>query len=185
MDQLEIQGGSNRVDPENSQIAKQRAHMIRKRNKTPLACRHIKASHRRIMVVDDEEGIREILSTALSSMGYEVVTANSGGEALNLFLKSSFALVLTDLEMPGMDGWNLASRIKDRSPNIPVVVMTGQSQEDVMERMKGNSVNSAIFKPFRLEQVLKMIEKLLATELSRKSTPGSWNNPAADQRTSA
>jgi CheY-like chemotaxis protein len=173
MDQLEMQEESNRVNPENSQKAKQRAHMIKKPNKTPLACRHIKANLRRIMVVDDEEGIREILSAALSSMGYEVVTANSGGEALNLFLKSSFALVLTDLEMPGMDGWNLASRIKNRSPNIPVVVMTGQPQEDVMERIKGNSFNAAIFKPFRLEQVLKMIEKLLATELSRKSTPAS------------
>ena len=184
MDQLEMREESNRVNPENSQIAKQRAHMIRKRNKTPLACRHIKANHRRIMVVDDEEGIRKVLSTALSGMGYEVVTANSGTEALNLFLKSSFALVLTDLEMPGMDGWDLASRIKDRFPNIPVVLMTGRAKEDVIERMKGNSVDSVIFKPFRLEQVLKMIEKLLATELSQKSTPASWNNPAANQTTS-
>jgi CheY-like chemotaxis protein len=179
MDRSEIQKETNGSDPEKSQIAKQPVHMIEKPNKTPSTSRHSKAKHRRIMVVDDEEGIREILSAALSGLGYEVVTANSGTQALNLFLRSSFALVLTDLEMPGMDGWNLASRIKDRSPDIPVVAMTGQPKEGVMERIKGNSFNAAIFKPFRLEQLLEMIEKLVATEPSQKSTPASWTNRAA------
>jgi CheY-like chemotaxis protein len=178
MDQLEIQQESE-VNPEKSQIAKQPVHMIEKPNRRPSTSPHSKAKHRRIMVVDDEEGIREILSTALSGMGYEVVTANSGIQALNLFLGSSFALVLTDLEMPGMDGWSLASRIKDRSPDIPVVAMTGQPKEDVMEKIKGNSFNAAIFKPFRLEQLLEMIEKLVANEPSQKSTPASWTNRAA------
>jgi CheY-like chemotaxis protein len=178
MDQLEIQEESG-VNPEKSQIAKQPVHMIEKPNKTPFACRHMRANRRRILVVDDEEGIREVLSTVLSGMGYEVVTANSGTQALNLFLRSSFALVLTDLEMPGMDGWNLASRIKDRSPDIPVVAMTGQPKEDVMERIKGDSFNAAIFKPFRLEQLLEMIEKLVGAEPSQKSTPASCNNRVA------
>jgi CheY-like chemotaxis protein len=181
MDQLENRHEINRVNPENSQIVKQRVHMTKKCDKTPSVCSRSKVSNsnRRIMVVDDEEGIREVLSTALSGMGYEVVTASSGTQALNLFLRSSFALVLTDLEMPGMDGWNLASRIKDRSPDIPVVAMTGQPKEDVMERIKGNSFNAAIFKPFRLEQLLEMIEKLVATEPSQKNTPASWTNRAA------
>jgi CheY-like chemotaxis protein len=181
MDQLENRHEINRINPGNSQIVKQRVNLTKKYDKTPSVCSRSKVSNsnRRIMVVDDEEGIREILSTALSGMGYEVVTTNSGTQALNLFLRSSFSLVLTDLEMPGMDGWNLASRIRDRSPDIPVVAMTGQPKEDVMERMKGNSINAAIFKPFRLEQVLEMIEKLLVAEPSQKSTPGSWNNPAA------
>jgi CheY-like chemotaxis protein len=179
VDRSEMQKETDGSDPENSQIAKQPVHMIEKPNKTPFASRHIRANYRRILVVDDEEGIREILSTVLSGMGYEVVTANSGTEALNLFPRSSFALVLTDLEMPGMDGWNLASRIRDTSPDIPVVAMTGQPKENVIEKIKGNSFNAAIFKPFRLEQLLEMIEKLVATEPSQKNTPASWNNPAA------
>jgi len=68
--------------------------------------------------------------------------------------------------MPGMDGLNLASHIKDKFSDIPVVLMTGQAKEDVMERMKGNCVDDVIFKPFRLEDILKTAEKLLGTESS-------------------
>jgi CheY-like chemotaxis protein len=125
-----------------------------------------KGHNTRILVVDDDEGMRDILSIALSRLGYEVLAASSGTEAFNMFLKSSFALVLTDLEMPGMDGWSLASRIKDRFPGIPVILMTGYAKEDIMKRMKRGSVDDVIFKPFRLEDVLKKAEKLLGTESS-------------------
>jgi DNA-binding NtrC family response regulator len=155
----------SRVDPKSLPITQQSIHGTKECDETgDLRC--TKGLNRRIMVVDDEQGIRHALSTALSGMGYEVVTASSGDEALNLSLKSSLALVLTDLEMPGMDGCNLASRIKDRFPGIPVVLMTGQAKEDVMERMKGSSVDYVIFKPFRLEDILKTAEKLLSTESS-------------------
>jgi CheY-like chemotaxis protein len=188
MDQLENRHEMNRVNLNSSRITKQRAHMTEKCDRTPSVCSRFKASNsnRRIMVVDDEEGSRHILSTVLSGVGYEVVAASRGTEALNLLLKSSFALVLTDLEMPGMDGWELASRIKNRFPNIPVVLMTGEAKEDVIERMKmkGNYVDSVIFKPFRLENILKTVQKMLGTEQAQKSTPASLNNPAADQRTS-
>jgi len=172
----------SRVHPKSLPITKQSIHRPKECDKTPLTFGRTKARKRRIMVVDDEEGIRHVLSTALSGMGYEVVTASSGTEALNLFLKSSFALVLTDLEMPGMDGWNLASRINDRFPNIPVMLMTGQAREDVTEKVKGSSVNSVIFKPFRLEGILKTVQKMLDTESSDKSAAPSLNDPAAHQK---
>jgi CheY-like chemotaxis protein len=121
------------------------------------------------MIVDDDEGMRDILSRALSGMGYDVLTASRGTEALNLLLKSSFALVVTDLEMPGMDGWNLASRIKDRFPDIPVVLMTGHAKEAVMKRMKRSSVDYVIFKPFRLEDILKIAQKMLGAEPLEKT----------------
>lgn len=125
-----------------------------------------KGNNTRIMVVDDDEGIRNILSTGLSGMGYDVLVASNGIEAFNLFLKSSFGLVLTDLEMPGMDGLNLASRIKDKFFDIPVVLMTGQAKEVVMKKIKGSSVDYVIFKPFRLEDILKTTKKLLGAESS-------------------
>lgn len=134
---------------------------------THLASSRRKGRNRRILVVDDEECIRRALSTALSAMGYEAVVASSGTEALNLLLRSSFDLVLTDLQMPGMDGWNLTSHIKGRFPNIPVVLMTGQGKEDIMERMKGSCVDSVLFKPFRLDDILKTAQKMLGIELSR------------------
>jgi CheY-like chemotaxis protein len=155
----------SRVDPKGLPITKQGIHRTKGCDETgALTC--AKGHNRRIMVVDDDEGIRHILSIALSQLGYEVLAASSGTEAFNMFLKSSFALVLTDLEMPGMDGWSLASRVKERFPGIPVVLMTGQAKEDVMKRMKGGSVDNVIFKPFRLEDILKTAEKLLGTESS-------------------
>jgi len=74
----------------------------------------------RILIVDDAKTIRNILSKMLSFMGFEVAVASSGNEGLNLFLKNSFDLVLTDLQMPGIDGWTLAFNIKEESPNTPV-----------------------------------------------------------------
>jgi len=158
----------NRVNLKGLPITNQGIHRTKEYDETGALTR-TKGHNRRIMVVDDDEGMRHILSMALSGMGYEVVAASSGTEALNLLLKSSFALVLTDLEMPGMDGWNLAYRIKKRFPGIPVVLITGYAKEAVMERMKGSSVDDVIFKPFRLEDILKTAEKLLGAESSEKT----------------
>jgi len=155
----------SRVDPESLPITPQSIHKTKEcEGAGDLTL--TKVHNRRIMVVDDDEGIRQILSTALSGMGYDVLTGSRGTEALNLLLKSSFTLVLTDLEMPGMDGWSLASRIKERFPDIPVVLMTGYAKEAVMKKMKGSSVDYVIFKPFRLEDILKTAEKLLGAESS-------------------
>lgn len=156
------------VDSKGLAITKQGIHRAKGCDETGALTR-TKGHNSRIMVVDDDEGIRRILSIALSRMGYEVRAASNGSEALSLFLKSSFDLVLTDLEMPGMDGWNLASRIKKRFPDIPVVLMTGHAKEDVLERMKGSSVDNVIFKPFRLEDILKTARTILGAESSEKA----------------
>jgi DNA-binding NtrC family response regulator len=155
----------SRVDHKGLPTTKQSIHKTKGCDEPDTSTR-TKGHNRRIMVVDDDEGIRHILSIALSRMGYEVLSAGSGTEAFNLFLKSSFALVLTDLEMPGMDGLNLASRIKDRFPTIPVILMTGHSKEDVMKRVKKGPVDYVIFKPFRLEDILKTAQKMLGAESS-------------------
>ena len=94
----------------------------------------------KILVVDDEKSIRDCLSDMLSFMGFEVAVAGSGNEGLNLFLKNSFDLVPTDLEMPGLDGRTLALRIKDKSPHTPVVLMTGSEEGTVMERLKESCI---------------------------------------------
>jgi DNA-binding NtrC family response regulator len=158
----------SRGDPKSLPITPQSIHKTKGSDEVDALTR-TKGHNRRIMVVDDDEGMRHILSTALSGMGYDVVTASRGTEALNLSLKSSFALVLTDLQMPGMNGWNLASRIKDRFPGTPVILMTGYEKKEVMERMKGSSVDYVIFKPFRLEDILNIARKIVGAESSAKT----------------
>jgi CheY-like chemotaxis protein len=119
----------------------------------------------KILVVDDEKNIRDCVSMVLSFMGFEVAAASSGNEGLNLFLKSSFDLVLTDLQMPDMDGWALAFNIKEESPDTPVVLMTGEERGSVLERLKGSCVDSVVFKPFLLEDIQKTVQNALHSGL--------------------
>jgi CheY-like chemotaxis protein len=119
----------------------------------------------KILIVDDSRDIRDILSKVLSLMGFEAAVASNGNEALNLFLTNSFDLVLTDLEMPDLDGWTLALHIKDKSPNTPVVLITGSEKEAVMERLKGSCIDSVLFKPFMLEDIQKTVQIMLDERL--------------------
>jgi DNA-binding NtrC family response regulator len=79
----------------------------------------------RILLVDDDKEIRDIVSQFLTHFGYEVRSAGNGKEGMSVFLDSAFNLVITDLDMPEVDGLTFASYIKERSPHIPVVLITG------------------------------------------------------------
>jgi DNA-binding NtrC family response regulator len=117
-----------------------------------------------ILVVDDSKAIRDILLNILSFMGFHVAVAGDGNEGLHLFFARSFDLVLTDLRMPGMDGWTLASHVKDKSPYTPVVLITGEEKQGIVERLKGSCVDFVLFKPFRLEEIQEMVQKMLETD---------------------
>ena len=70
--------------------------------------------------------------------------------------------VLTDLEMPDMDGWTLAVLIKDQSPKTPVVLITGSDKNDVMKKFKGSCVDSVMFKPLGMERIEETVQTFLA-----------------------
>jgi len=123
---------------------------------------HLKKEKRiRILVVDDERGVQDVLSGLLCWMGFEVALANNGVEALAIFIENSFDLVLTDLQMPIMDGSNLAHRIKQKSPNTPVVLLTGADGESVRNKVKSGCIDSVIFKPFLLDDFQSTVQKAL------------------------
>ena len=116
--------------------------------------------NKRILLVDDAEAVRDVLLKILSVMGLEVTAARNGNEGLNLFLENAFDPVMTDLEMPGIDGWTLAFHVKDQSPHTPVVLITGQKKESVMEKLEHSSVDEAMLKPFRLEDIDKTFQRM-------------------------
>ena len=116
----------------------------------------------RILIVDDSKDIRSNLLEIFSFMGFEVVVAGSGNEALDQFFSDTFDLVVTDLEMPDMDGWTLASHIKELSPDTPIVLITGSEKSAVMEGLKTENVDFVLFKPFSLEEVKKTVHTALA-----------------------
>ncbi len=121
----------------------------------------------RILVVDDNENIREMLEDFLNFEGYNPVLAKDGKEALKLFSEQDFDIVITDLGMPGMSGWELNKHIKQRKPEIPVVIITGWGAQLTAEDLKENKVESILSKPFNLDQVKQMIE-MVGAKLSKK-----------------
>jgi CheY-like chemotaxis protein len=110
----------------------------------------------RILVVDDNALFRGVISQILSRLGYEVSSADSGEMGLGVFLRNEFDMVLSDYDMPGMDGVALACSIKKVSPRTPVVIMTGVGRETVLSR-KSTAVDEVISKPFTLAEIDELI----------------------------
>ena len=84
-----------------------------------------------VMIVDDEEDIREVLSITLTDMGYDVLEAENGEKAFKLFRENRPMIVLTDIKMPGMDGIELLQKIKNENPYTQVIMITGHGDTDV------------------------------------------------------
>jgi CheY-like chemotaxis protein len=117
-----------------------------------------------ILVVDDNNVFRIVVSKMLSRLGYEVSSADSGENGLSLFLKNKFDVVLSDYEMPGMDGVAFACSVKKSSPRTPVVIMTGAGKETVFSR-KSTAVDEVISKPFTLAEIDETIQNLAGKAL--------------------
>jgi CheY-like chemotaxis protein len=131
--------------------------------KKPVFSNKAQAISKRILVADDDKSIQKLVSKFLAFMGFEVALAGNGIEALAIFLESSFDLVLTDLQMPAMDGLSLARHIKERSPSTPVILLTGSDRETVRRNVKRAPVDSVIFKPFRLADLQRTVQGALAS----------------------
>ncbi len=114
-----------------------------------------------ILVVDDDEFIRDLLKRHLTNIGYEVRAAASAGEAIALTKSDPFVLALIDILMPEMTGLQLISQLKIIRPEMLLVTMTGHpSLETALEAMK-KGVHDYLVKPFRLEQLDQTIASCL------------------------
>jgi CheY-like chemotaxis protein len=118
----------------------------------------------RILVVDDEPPIRRFVADALRSSGFDVVTARDGRDALTQLYGDtrSPALVLTDIDMPGMGGVELAARIHADRPATRVILMTGRETSAVRARERVELVDGVLLKPFGLAELLHVVLSALA-----------------------
>ena len=118
----------------------------------------------KIMVVDDEPELVDMVRLILESDGYDVVTASGGQEALEKIPVEMPALVLLDIIMPKMDGWEVFSRIKGnpKTHDIPVIMLTAKDQRiDKLIGLHVVKVNDYITKPFGRAELLERIKKVL------------------------
>jgi CheY-like chemotaxis protein len=116
---------------------------------------------KQLLVVDDNEAVQEILSRIFSIMGHDVTVADNGLEGMALFLAGSYDLVVTDIQMPLMNGWELSRLVKEHSSNTPVVVVTGSYDDTNWEKVNMNRVDAIIPKPFKLEDIQETVQGLL------------------------
>jgi signal transduction histidine kinase/ActR/RegA family two-component response regulator len=116
----------------------------------------------RILVVDDEESVRDLLLEILDSEGCVVSTAADGHEALALFESREFDAVFTDVGMPGMSGWELAGTIRQQRKNMPIAVITGWGEAVGSNEQKEAGVDWVVAKPFTAECILELVQDVVA-----------------------
>jgi PAS domain S-box-containing protein len=115
----------------------------------------------RILLVDDEEMLRKPACAFFQKAGFRATEASSSEEALRIFSEQEFDLVITDLVMPGMNGKELGDELKKRSPNLPVIYISGYAQ-DILER-QGQLGHGDILlqKPYSLKRLVRLVEEEL------------------------
>ena len=111
-----------------------------------------------VLVVEDDSFVREMAVAGLEDAGFEVIEATSGGEALEL-LQAGITLdaLLTDIRLPGADGWAVAKAYRERFPDLPVLYVTGYVEQ--MQPVPGGIIVS---KPYRMAQVIGVLETCVA-----------------------
>ncbi len=120
----------------------------------------------RILVIDDEESVRDILSRILTVKGHQVVVASDGEEGIERFKNETFDLVFTDLGMPKVSGWEVGMAIKEMNQKVPVIMITGWGMELNREKMSESGIDLIVSKPFLFDQVIELVCE--AMELKEK-----------------
>ncbi|HKS27058.1 MAG TPA: response regulator, partial [Pyrinomonadaceae bacterium] len=116
--------------------------------------------HTKILVVDDEDYVRELLSDILESEGYSVTLAAGGSEALSLYDSMKFDAVFTDIGMPGMNGWELARAVRERNQEIPIAVITGWGEAVGSTEQKEAQVDWVVTKPFTTSRIIELAQEV-------------------------
>jgi len=116
-----------------------------------------------ILTVDDSVSVRHLLKFALGALGYGVVEAGDAFEGLEVAKSRSVNLVITDLNMPGMDGISFIRQLRQLPPyrGVPIVILTTESDDGLKQQAKAAGATGWITKPFKQDQLIAVTKKLL------------------------
>jgi two-component system chemotaxis response regulator CheY len=116
----------------------------------------------RVLLMDDDETIREVVQMALVVRGYEVLTAPNGALALDLIRRHPPSLILLDMRMPVMDGWEFARRYRQMpGPHAPIIVLT--AAVDPADRAQQVKADGFLAKPFSLKELRALVDRYLSS----------------------
>jgi len=124
----------------------------------------------RILIIDDEPPIVQLLQEALATEGHVVEVAVSGAEGVRKAVETRFDLVLSDLSMPDMTGWEVARRIGEGASGTPVVLVTGWGGSLTDEEIRDGGVAAVVQKPFEILELLETTSRLLDEARRREPT---------------
>src|SRR2546423_9566839 len=132
-----------------------------------ISTARVKSSQTRILVVDDEEYVRDLLRDILEKEGCEAIVAEGGRQALSLFDNGDFDAVFTDVGMPDMNGWELSRALRQRDSKIPVAVITGWGEAVGSHERQAAQVDWVVAKPFETPQIAEMAREVLRRQLAQ------------------
>lgn len=134
---------------------------------------------RKILVVDDDPVVGTSFNRVLRDKGYTVITAGSGSEALAKLQQEHPDVVFTDIRMPGMDGLEVAERVKARQPWTPVVIVTGYGSADNEQRAREAGVSQFLRKPLSPEMIEQSAERAFEQGIAPQPEPATATRPEA------
>ena len=116
-----------------------------------------------VLLVDDEKMVLEVGKAILQRLGHEVVTAESGEEALDQFSahRDAIGCVVLDLTMPGMDGKETFKRLRQAAPQLPIIIASGLSADQVASQFSGDPETAVIQKPYQVADLSATIQDIL------------------------
>jgi len=120
----------------------------------------------KILVVDDDPYLRDLLIETLSTIGYDTCSASDAGQALDVLKTNKVELVITDIKMPGMNGIALAETIRKEHPGLPLIFITGVFTPSIVKQIEGQPILS---KPFRIGQLEELINQTISGEQSKEN----------------
>lgn len=118
---------------------------------------------KKIVIVDDFTGIRSIVRETLVKKGYQVLEASSGQEAMKFFDGTQIDLLITDFDMPDMDGAQLSTKVRNMTRYLftPIIILSGVKKERVEDRLKDLNIAAYIQKPFEITHFYSVIQRLV------------------------
>ena len=114
----------------------------------------------KILVADDEEELLELIRFSLDASGYQVTTAKNGKQALELFRKNTYDLIVLDVMMPILDGYHAASEITQDPKSPPVLLLTSRDFDQDQTAIKGSGASAFLSKPFEVPEFIQTGEKV-------------------------
>jgi putative two-component system response regulator len=114
-----------------------------------------------ILIVDDEVGVRDMLSSVLNDEGYSVEAVESAKKAVKACEKSTFDVALVDIKLPDMNGTELLNRLKKMQPKIIMIIITGHPSVESAMKAVNERADGYVLKPFEVTELLQMITRLL------------------------